>query len=163
MLATTANRSHCYYFRVILGASRLPPRRERHLAWHFLGWFNEKFSALSPGLLATKEWSTQGSNFDLSNVVESQESSRCGWFQHSISFRGQNLSGSTQSSATPAALVSRERHKPEVPGTPTRRGAFDSAKNHKRQRRKRQSVTAKSEKSQTPKFVWVRLGQVRLS
>jgi len=34
-----------------------------------------------------------------------------------------------------------------------RRGAFDSAKNHKRQRRKRQSVTAKREKSQTPKFV----------
>jgi len=33
------------------------------------------------------------------------------------------------------------------------RGAFDSAKNHKRQRRKRQSVTAKLEKSQTPKFV----------
>ena len=32
-------------------------------------------------------------------------------------------------------------------------GAFDSAKNHKRQRRKRQSVTAKPEKSQTPKFV----------
>jgi len=32
-------------------------------------------------------------------------------------------------------------------------GAFDSAKNHKRQRRKRQSVTAKWEKSQTPKFV----------
>jgi len=31
-------------------------------------------------------------------------------------------------------------------------GAFDSAKNHKRQRRKRQSVTAKREKSQTPKF-----------
>jgi len=30
------------------------------------------------------------------------------------------------------------------------RGAFDSAKNHKRQRRKRQSVTAKQEKSQTP-------------
>ena len=29
-------------------------------------------------------------------------------------------------------------------------GAFDSAKNHKRQRRKRQSVTAKQEKSQTP-------------
>jgi len=28
-------------------------------------------------------------------------------------------------------------------------GAFDSAKNHKRQRRKRQSVTAKREKSQT--------------
>ena len=42
-------------------------------------------------------------------------------------------------------------------------GAFDSAKNHKRQRRKRQSVTAKREKSQTPKFVQVRLGQVRLS
>jgi len=33
------------------------------------------------------------------------------------------------------------------------RGAFDSAKNHKRQGRKRQSVTAKREKSQTPKFV----------
>ena len=33
-----------------------------------------------------------------------------------------------------------------------KRGAFDSAKNHKRQRRKRQSVTAKREKSQTPKF-----------
>jgi len=33
------------------------------------------------------------------------------------------------------------------------RGAFDSAKNHKRQRRKRQSATAKREKSQTPKFV----------
>jgi len=32
-------------------------------------------------------------------------------------------------------------------------GAFDSAKNHKRQRRKRQSITAKREKSQTPKFV----------
>ena len=41
-------------------------------------------------------------------------------------------------------------------------GAFDSAKNHKRQRRKRQSGTAKREKSQTPKFVYVRLGQVRL-
>jgi len=34
-----------------------------------------------------------------------------------------------------------------------KRGAFDSAKNHKRQRCKRQSVTAKREKSQTPKFV----------
>jgi len=33
------------------------------------------------------------------------------------------------------------------------RGAFDSAKNNKRQRRKHQSVTAKREKSQTPKFV----------
>jgi len=32
-------------------------------------------------------------------------------------------------------------------------GACDSAKNHKRQRRKRQSVTAKREKSQTPKFL----------
>jgi len=32
-------------------------------------------------------------------------------------------------------------------------GAFDSAKNHKRQRRNRQSVTAKREKSHTPKFV----------
>jgi len=30
--------------------------------------------------------------------------------------------------------------------------AFDSAKNRKCQRRKRQSVTAKQEKSQTPKF-----------
>jgi len=29
-------------------------------------------------------------------------------------------------------------------------GTFDSAKNHKSQRRKRQSVTAKREKSQTP-------------
>jgi len=34
-----------------------------------------------------------------------------------------------------------------------RRRAFDGAKNHKRQRRKRQSVTAKREKSHTPKFV----------
>ena len=34
-----------------------------------------------------------------------------------------------------------------------RRGVFDSAKNHKRQRRKRQSVTAKRKKSQTPKLV----------
>jgi len=32
-------------------------------------------------------------------------------------------------------------------------GAFDCAKNHKRQRRKRQSVTTKREKSQTPKSV----------
>jgi len=32
-------------------------------------------------------------------------------------------------------------------------GAFDGAKNFKRQRRKRQSVIAKREKSQTPKFV----------
>jgi len=32
-------------------------------------------------------------------------------------------------------------------------GAFDSAKNHKRQRRKSQSVTAKREKPQTTKFV----------
>ena len=32
-------------------------------------------------------------------------------------------------------------------------GAFDSAKNHKRQCRQRQSATAKREKSQTPKFV----------
>ena len=38
-------------------------------------------------------------------------------------------------------------------GTYNSRGAFDSAKNHKRQRRKRQSETAKREKSQTPKFV----------
>jgi len=30
---------------------------------------------------------------------------------------------------------------------------FESAKNHERKRRKRQSVTAKREKSQTPKFV----------
>ena len=32
-------------------------------------------------------------------------------------------------------------------------GGIRYAKNHKRQRRKRQSVTAKREKSQTPKFV----------
>jgi len=32
-------------------------------------------------------------------------------------------------------------------------GAFDSAKKHKRQRRKRQSVTTKREKWQTQKFV----------
>jgi len=32
-------------------------------------------------------------------------------------------------------------------------GAFDSAKNHKHRRHKRQSVTAKREKSQKPKFV----------
>jgi len=37
-------------------------------------------------------------------------------------------------------------------------GAFDSAKNYKRQRRKHQSVTAKRGKSQTPKFVQVKLG-----
>jgi len=37
--------------------------------------------------------------------------------------------------------------------TDEKRGAFDSAKNHKRQRRKRQYVTAKREKSRTPKFV----------
>jgi len=40
-----------------------------------------------------------------------------------------------------------------IPKTGMGRGAFDSAKNHKRQRRKRQSVTAEQEKSQTPKFV----------
>jgi len=34
-----------------------------------------------------------------------------------------------------------------------RRVAVISAKNHKRQRRKRQSVTAKREKSQTPKVL----------
>jgi len=33
------------------------------------------------------------------------------------------------------------------------RVAVTSAKNHKRQRRKRQSVTAKQEKSQTPKVL----------
>jgi len=33
------------------------------------------------------------------------------------------------------------------------RAAVISAKNHKRQRRKRQSVTAKGEKSQTRKFL----------
>jgi len=38
------------------------------------------------------------------------------------------------------------------------RGAFDSAKNHKRQ-----SITAKREKLQTPKFVgYVKLGYVKL-
>ena len=41
----------------------------------------------------------------------------------------------------------------DVCGRFEERGAFDSAKNHKRQRRKRQSVTAKREKSQMPKFV----------
>jgi len=41
--------------------------------------------------------------------------------------------------------------------TRQKRGAFDSAKNHKRQ-----SVTAKREKWQTLKFVYDRLGQVRL-
>ena len=41
---------------------------------------------------------------------------------------------------------------PWIPSLNFRR-AFDSAKNHKRQRRKRQSVTAKREKLQTPKFV----------
>ena len=35
-------------------------------------------------------------------------------------------------------------------------GAFNSTKNHNRPRRKRQSITAKREKSQTPKFVQVR-------
>jgi len=53
-----------------------------------------------------------------------------------------------------------DRRRKVKSGTPW--GAFDSARNHKRQRRKRQSVTAKREKSQTPKFVNVRLGQVRL-
>jgi len=38
-------------------------------------------------------------------------------------------------------------------GYKTIRVAVISAKNHKRQRRQRQSVTAKREKSQTPKFV----------
>jgi len=41
----------------------------------------------------------------------------------------------------------------KIENTMTKWGAFGSAKNHKRQRRKRQSVTAKREKSQTPKFV----------
>ena len=40
-----------------------------------------------------------------------------------------------------------------VCGTVEKSGAFDSAKIHMRQRRRRQSVTAKREKSQTPKFV----------
>ena len=47
-------------------------------------------------------------------------------------------------------------------GTWSRRRGFDSAKNHKRQRRKRQSVTAKREKSQTPQFVQVKSSQVEL-
>ena len=34
---------------------------------------------------------------------------------------------------------------------------FDSGKNRKRQRRKRHSVTAKREKSQTPRFVTAKL------
>jgi len=48
-----------------------------------------------------------------------------------------------------ALLFFRSRNETRCTST----GAFDSAKNHKRQRRKRQSVTAKREKSQTPKFV----------
>jgi len=61
----------------------------------------------------------------------------------------------------PAQHREGDPHSISLPG-PTFWGAFDSAKNHKRQRRKRQSITAKREKSQTPKFVQVRLGQVRL-
>jgi len=38
-------------------------------------------------------------------------------------------------------------------GNSVERVAVKSAKNHKRQRRKRQSVTAKREKSQTPKVL----------
>ena len=48
-----------------------------------------------------------------------------------------------------AAAQAHDRHSSRMP----ERGAFDSAKNHNRQRHKRQSVTAKREKSQTPKFV----------
>ena len=45
-----------------------------------------------------------------------------------------------------------------------RKGVYSIApKNHKRQRRKRQSVTAKREKSQTPKFVQVRSGKVSIA
>jgi len=40
-----------------------------------------------------------------------------------------------------------------APKTGMERVAVISAKNHKRQRRKGQSVTAKREKSQTPKFL----------
>jgi len=40
--------------------------------------------------------------------------------------------------------------------------AVISAKKHKRQRRKRQSVTAKWEKSQTPKFVTATLNNANL-
>jgi len=47
---------------------------------------------------------------------------------------------------TSGAIVKKKQSRVE-------RGAFDSDKNHKRQRRKRQSVTAKREKSQTPKLV----------
>jgi len=43
--------------------------------------------------------------------------------------------------------------RPETKFSERFRGAFDSAKNHKRQRRKRQSVTAKREKLHTPMFV----------
>jgi len=49
------------------------------------------------------------------------------------------------SSEKPSAVF--DSRKPVVDGG---RGAFDSAKNHKRQRRKRQSITVKREKSQTP-------------
>ena len=52
------------------------------------------------------------------------------------------------------ALVSRTSlAHPGVADKWTERVAVISAKNHKRQRRKRQSVTAKREKSQTPKVL----------
>jgi len=56
-------------------------------------------------------------------------------------------------SVTTKASVFLEQHTIHTSTHVQIRGAFDSAKNHKRQRRKRQSVTAKREKSQTPKFV----------
>jgi len=56
-----------------------------------------------------------------------------------------------RSCVAPLKLCSQSSHLTPSP----LRGAFDSAKNHKRQHRKRQSVTAKREKSQTPK---VRIG-----
>jgi len=56
---------------------------------------------------------------------------------------------SKEKSATSAWVFNLTELRPRLKS----RGAFDSAKNHKRQRRKRQSVTAKREKSKTPKFV----------
>jgi len=52
---------------------------------------------------------------------------------------------------SPRILICPEVAYPDI--TYPKRGAFDSAKNHKRQRCKRQSVTPKREQSLTPKFV----------
>ena len=62
-------------------------------------------------------------------------------------FIGETCIGCPMSPRFPA--VERRKHSHQ-------RDAFDSAKNRNRQRRKHQSVTAKREKSQTPKFVTVK-------